>query len=165
MLSTVSALNNAQQVINALPSGKIPQSQAIGVIGDAAGLIGGAALALAAVAAGTAGAVAVVATLGAALTVASVGLAIVSVAVGDATWDVPDVLKDAIDGLDKLRDTLGDTFDSAYESIKDTVSDFLSDAGDFVDYLKARGFDNLLKDALNKYDPARHPRYRWCNRL
>ena len=153
VLSTASALNNAQQVINALPSGKIPQSQAIGAIGDAAGAIGGAALALAAVAAGTAGAVAVVATLGAALTVASVGLAIASVAVGDATWDVPDVLKDAIDGLEKLRDTLGDAFDSAYESIKDTVSDFLSDAGDFVDYLKDRGFDNLLKDAADFWIP------------
>lgn len=63
------------------------------------------------------------------------------------------MLKDAIDGLDKLRDTLGDAFDSAYESIKDTVSDFLSNAGDFVDYLKDRGFDNLLKDAADFWIP------------
>ncbi|MDD3761569.1 MAG: calcium-binding protein [Acidithiobacillus sp.] len=80
-------------------------------------------------------------------------MTIASVAVGRATWDVPDILKDATDGLNKLRDTLGDAFDSAYESIKDTVSDFLSDAGDFVEYLKDRGFDNLLKDASDFWIP------------
>jgi len=62
--------------------------------------------------------VAALATLGAALTVASVALAIASVAADGEVYDVP-AAKDAIDGLDKLRDTLGDAFDSAYERIKD----------------------------------------------
>ena len=122
LLSAVSALNNAKQVIDALPSGKIPQSQAIGVLGDAAGLVGGAALGLAAVAVGTTGGIAVVATLGAALTVASVGLAIASVAVGDATWDVPEIIKDAINGLEILCDAVGELFDSSYQFMEEVVS-------------------------------------------
>lgn len=152
-ISAISALNNASQVIKAAPSGEVPASQLIGAIGDAAGTIGGVALGLAAVGAGTAGAVAVAATLGAALTLASVGLAIASVAAGDAKVKVPDLLKDAIDGLERLRDAVGDAFDDAYESITTAVSDFLTETGDFVDYLKERGFNDLIRDAIEFHIP------------
>lgn len=47
VLSSVSALNNAIQIIKDVPTGSISKGQALALIGDTAGAIGGVALALA----------------------------------------------------------------------------------------------------------------------
>ena len=126
LISTISVLNNGQQILKDVSIGSVQKAQVIGAVADVAGAIGAIALGLAAVAAGTAGAVAVVVTLGAALTVASIGLTIASVAVGEDRLQVPVILTDAIAGLSRLRDTITTAFDQAYTDVGEAVRSFKS---------------------------------------
>ena len=126
LISTISVLNNGQQILKDVSSGSVQKAQAIGATADVARAIGAIAVGLPAVAAGTAGAVAIVSTLGAAFTVASIGLTIARVAVGEDRLQAPIILTDAIAGLSRLRDTITTAFDQAYTDVGAAVRSFKS---------------------------------------